>query len=113
MSGYFPEAVAFCAVQLTPLSARSGHYRNAAISGSSAPGRIEARTGLRMMPTFPRPSLSFHMAGLLHTVGSLTGHFDFGRFDLGRFDCLAGSPDLPASRRPPRDRMATGRTASH
>jgi hypothetical protein len=26
-------------------------------------GRIEARTGLRMMPTFPRPSLSFHTAG--------------------------------------------------
>src|SRR5262245_28297652 len=26
-------------------------------------GRIEARTGLRMMPTFPRPSLSFRTAG--------------------------------------------------
>src|SRR5262249_45612585 len=25
--------------------------------------RIEARTGLRMMPTFPRPSLSFRTAG--------------------------------------------------
>ena len=26
-------------------------------------GRIEARIGLRMMPTFPRPSLSFRTAG--------------------------------------------------
>jgi len=26
-------------------------------------GRIEARTGLRMMPTFPRSSLSFRTAG--------------------------------------------------
>jgi hypothetical protein len=26
-------------------------------------GRVEARTGLRMMPTFPRPSLSFRTAG--------------------------------------------------
>ena len=27
------------------------------------PGRNEARTGLRMMPTFPRPSLKFCKAG--------------------------------------------------
>jgi len=26
-------------------------------------GRVEARTGLRMMPTFPRPSPSFRTAG--------------------------------------------------
>src|ERR1700732_5572063 len=26
-------------------------------------GRVEARAGLRMMPTFPRPSLSFRTAG--------------------------------------------------
>src|SRR6516162_7390358 len=26
-------------------------------------GRVEARIGLRMMPTFPRPSLSFRTAG--------------------------------------------------
>ena len=26
-------------------------------------GRVEARFGLRMMPTFPRPSLSFRTAG--------------------------------------------------
>jgi len=29
----------------------------------SESGRIEARTGLRMMPTFPRPPLSFRTAG--------------------------------------------------
>ncbi len=33
----------------------------ARIGGRS--GRIEARTGLRMMPTFPRSSLSFRTAG--------------------------------------------------
>src|ERR1700730_9000936 len=30
---------------------------------ASQSGRVEARTGLRMMPTFPRPSLSFRTVG--------------------------------------------------
>jgi hypothetical protein len=34
-------------------------------------GRIEARTGLRMMPTFPRPSLSFRKAGFPGTAGRM------------------------------------------
>ena len=43
-------------------SASSGRPGGLLLRGSQS-GRVEARTGLRMMPTFPRPSLSFRTAG--------------------------------------------------
>ena len=38
-------------------------YTSAAAMVAAESGRVEARTGLRMMPTFPQPSLSFRTAG--------------------------------------------------
>jgi hypothetical protein len=52
-------------------------------------GRIEARIGLRMMPTFPRPSLSFRTAGFPRygwKVGLSDGAFpDVGICTVMRF----------------------------
>ena len=42
---------------LGSISKHGNRYR------ASQSGRVEARTGLRMMPTFPRLSLSFRTAG--------------------------------------------------
>src|SRR6202048_1900065 len=41
---------------------RGARLRETVVHGGQS-GRVEARTGLRMMPTFPRPSLSFRTAG--------------------------------------------------
>jgi hypothetical protein len=43
-------------------TAREGVYKKA-VEGRRWSGRIEARTGLRMMPTFPRSPLRFRKAG--------------------------------------------------
>ena len=48
------------------MSIEAKTFRSASIYGDEAPlrsGGIEARTGLRMMPTFPRSPLSFRAAG--------------------------------------------------
>ena len=42
---------------------RSTFTRTSTASAGRWSGRIEARTGLRMMPTFPRSPLSFRTAG--------------------------------------------------
>jgi hypothetical protein len=53
-----------------PETARCGTRKRCVVTVGTAvasrppqSGRIEARIGLRMMPTFPRPSLSFRTAG--------------------------------------------------
>src|SRR6266567_3446862 len=54
-----PEAVILLAVSGARLRGRL----NRELSPRPRSGRIEARTGLRMMPTFPRSPLSFRTAG--------------------------------------------------
>ena len=60
-----------------PPGIRSRRFRNAAESArgvsprAAQSGRIEARTGLRMMPTSPRSPLSFRTAGFPSTAGRM------------------------------------------
>jgi hypothetical protein len=66
-AGYI-DARPYCRIDENLLHRTAGPYIGSGAEGSLGAnlvwlGRIEARTGLRMMPTFPRSPLSFRTAG--------------------------------------------------
>jgi hypothetical protein len=52
-------------IDARPLTAKLNETLLQCTAGHTLVGGIEARIGLRMMPTFPRSSLSFRTAGFL------------------------------------------------